>query len=181
MPFGYNALTTIKEEQDERLKTYNRIKDIIVNKWKGEKKYKELISCAHGRWFPYDEFTKPLAEYFIKENLISHLKILCEEEIRFKIEDTLKCVKNVEEGFPKATKEEMISYNLEKYLQDKSYHPLGELSRWKAKTLKLLDDYIGLLKKTSETEYLKTIQDIREKVNVLTIKKSDLKIIKHKR
>ncbi|RWX02219.1 hypothetical protein [Flavobacterium cerinum] len=180
MSFGYNALTTTKEEQEERLKTYNQTRDIIVKKWIDEGKYKELISSAHGRWFPYDEFTKPLAEFFIKEGLISQLKFLCEKEIRLKIEDTLKCVKNVEENFPTVTKEEMTTYNLEVYLEGKSYHPIGELSKWRAKSLKLLDNYIELLKNTSETAYLETIEDIRKKVSMMTIKKNDLKFIKHK-
>ena len=180
MPFHYNALTTTKEEQEDVLKTYNQIRDIIVKKWIDESKYKELISCAHGRWFPYKEFTKPLAEYFIKEGLISQLKFLCEKEIRLKIEDTLKFVKNVEENFPAVTKEEMIAYNLETYLEAKSYHPIGELSKWRAKSLKLLDDYIELLKNTSETAYLKTIEDIHKKVDMLTIKKNELNFIKYK-
>ena len=81
--FEYNALTTSNEEQQKKLKEYNRVRDIIVEKWKVKKKYKELISCAHGRWFPYDEFTKPLAEYFIKNNDLICLKLLCEKEIRF--------------------------------------------------------------------------------------------------
>ncbi|WP_282149256.1 hypothetical protein [Algibacter lectus] len=178
--FGYNALKTNKDEQKKILNEYNRVRDIIVEKWKKEKRIKELISCAQGGWFPYVEFTKPLEEYFIEQNDLLSLKVLCEKEIRFKIEDTLKCVKNVKENFPKVTIDEILSYNLEEYLKTKSYHPIGELSRWRNKALLLLNRYIELLKQTNEIEYLKMIEDLKEKTEKLTIKKSELKHIKHK-
>ena len=181
IPFRYNALTTTKEEQAEGLKKYKQVRDIIAKKWIDEKKYKELISCAHGRWFPYEEFTKPLAEYFIKENLISHLKFLCEQEIRFKIEDLIRVVEHAYEYFPELSTEEMLSFDLENYRNKGSnFHPVGEVMRWRANSLEVLDRYIELLKTTSEAEYLKMIENLRDKVNFLTIKKSDLKHIKHK-
>lgn len=178
--FRYNALTATKEEQKKHIEIYNEVKNIIIKKWIDEKKYPELISCAHGRWFPYEEFTKPLAEYFIKENLISHLKYLCEKEIRFKIEGTLKCLKTLNEHAPNTTREDIHSFDFEKYMEEKSYHLIGELVKWKYKSIKLLDSYIELLTKTNETEYLNLIEEIRQKVNNLTIKNTDLKAIKYK-
>lgn len=181
MSFTYNALTTTKEEQTEGLSEYKKVRDIIVQKWIAEKKYKELISCAHGRWFPYNEFTKPLAEYFIKENLISHLKFLCEREIRFKIEDLLRVIKTAYEHSPTLNLTEVLSFDLKSYANKGSnYNPIGEIMRWRGNLLKLLDNYIELLKTTIETEYLTMIENIREKVNVLTITKSELKNIKNK-
>ena len=181
MPFRYNALTTTKEEQAEGLKRYNRVRDIIVKKWIDEKKYKELISCAHGRWFPYDEFTKPLAEYFIKENLISHLKFLCEQEIRFKIEGIISTMESAYEHFPELSIEEILSFDLESYRKESGYfHSFGEVMRWRENSLEVLNRYIELLNTTKEAEYLKMIENLREKVIVLTVKKSDMKHIKHK-
>jgi len=181
MPFSYNALTTTKEEQAEILKKYNQVRDIIVKKWIDEKRYKELISCAHGRWFPYNEFTKPLAEYFIKENLISHLKFLCEQEIRFKIEDLISVLETAYEDFPELNMKEILAFDLENYAnKGGNYNPVGEVMRWRADSLEVLDRYIELLKTTNETEYLKMIESLREKVSVLTIKKSDTKYIKNK-
>ena len=181
MPFRYNALTTTKEEQAEGLKRYNRVRDIIVKKWIDEKKYKELISCAHGRWFPYDEFTKPLAEYFIKENLISHLKFLCEQEIRFKIEGIISTIESAYEHFPELSIEEILSFDLESYRKESGYfHSFGEVMRWRENSLEVLNRYIELLNTTKEAEYLKMIENLREKVIVLTVKKSDMKHIKHK-
>jgi hypothetical protein len=181
MPFRYNALTATEQGKTERLKEYNRVRDITVKKWIDEKRYKELISCAHGRWFPYDEFTKPLAEYFIKENLIAHLKFLCEQEIRHKIEGLISTLETAYEDFPNLTVDEILAFDLVDYnSRGRNYSPVREVMRWRANSLKLLDRYIELLKMTREIEYLKMIEDMREKVNVLTIKKSDLKNIKHK-
>ena len=181
MTFRYNALTATKEEQAESLKRYNQVRDIIVKKWLDEKKYKELISCAHGKWFPYNEFTKPLAEYFVKENLISHLKFLCEQEIRFKIEGTISTIKSAYEHFPQLSIEEVLSFDLENYRNKGSnYSSIGEIMRWRANSLELLDRYIELLKMTSEIEYLKMIENLREKVSTLTVRKSDMKYIKQK-
>lgn len=180
MTFTYNSSTTTKEEQEKRLKEYNRIRDIIVEKWKDEKKYKELISCAHGGWFSYEDFTKPLAEYFIKHNELLLVKVLCERDIRFKIEDTLKCLKRVKEDYPKMTTEEIVSFNLKEYQSANSYHPVDDLSDWRAKSLLVLNRYIELLKLTDDVDYLEKISSINEKTSKLTIKKSDLKHIKHK-
>ncbi len=180
MAFTYNSSTTTKEEQEKRLKEYNIIRDITVEKWKDEKKYKELISCAHGGWFSYEDFTKPLAEYFIKHNELLLLKVLCERDIRFKIEDTLKCLKRVKEDYPEITTEQMVSFNSKEYQKTNSYHPIGDLSNWRKKSLSLLNRYIELLKLTNDTDYLKMIASIHEKTSDLTIKKSDLKHIKHK-
>ena len=132
------------------------------------------------RGYVKDEITKPFAEYFIKNNDLICLKVLCEKEIRFKIEDTLKCVKNVKEDYLKTTTEEMISYNLEDYQKTKSYHLIGKLSSWSEKILLLLNRYIGLLKLTNDYNYIKMIEDLNEKTQKLTVKKSDLKHIRQK-
>lgn len=178
--FTFNALTESEEEKEARNKEYKSARDHIVEKWQKEKKYKELISCTHGRWFPYDEFTKPLAEYFIKNNEPLLLKVLCEREIRFKIEDMLKSMKHVKDDAPKTSVEEILAYDLDEYLKSKSYHPIGELCKWRTKSLQVLHRYIELLEQTEEHSYLKTIEEINEKVKNLTIKKADLKQIKHK-
>lgn len=180
MSFYYNALTTTKEEQELHLKRYDEIRDVVVKKWIAEKKYKELISCAHGGWFSYEEFTKPLEEYFIKENLVSCLKFLCEREIRFKIESTISSLKDLEEDNPKITKDIIINYNKDLYCDVSKYHSFESSIKYRRKSLDLLDKYIFNLKKTKEKEYLKTIENIREKVYNVSIKKTDLKDIKNK-
>lgn len=124
------------------------------------------ISCAHGGWFPYDEFTKPLAEYLKKENLISHLKFLCEKEIRFKIEDLISTIKTAYEHFSTLNLVEVLSFDIKSYRnKGGAYNTIGEIMRWLAISLKLLDNYIVLLKTTTETQYLTMIENMREKVN----------------
>ena len=177
----YKGKSTDSEaETDKRLCAYKKGKEVVFNKWIEERKYKELISCAHGRWFPYEEFTKPLAKHFIKKKELLLFKFLCEREIRFKIEDTIKCLKHIREDYPEITDKEIVSYNLEEYLKIKSYHPIGELYTWKEKSISLLNRYIELIKETNDKEYLVQIEVLKEKTQKLTIKKSDLKHIKHK-
>jgi len=180
MSFYYNALTTTKEEQESHLKRYDEIRDIVVKKWIEEKRYKELISCAHGGWFTYEEFTKPLEEYFVKENLVSYLKFLCEREIRFKIENTITCLKELEEDDPKITNDIIIKYDKDLYCDVSRFYSFESTVKYRRKTLDLLDKYILILMKTKEKDYLKIIENIREKVYNLSIKKADLKYIKHK-
>lgn len=180
IPFYYNALTTAKEEQEAGLKRYAAVRDIIVKIWLEQKKYKELISCAHGGWFTYEEFEKPLADYFLKENLISCLKFLCERKIRFKIEDTIRSLEYLKEDDSDLSLEEVIHYNKETYCEISKFHSFKSSVEYRKTSLKLLDDYIGILKNTNESEYLKVIENIRDKVFNLTIKKSDLKYIKSK-
>ncbi len=179
-PFYYDASKTSKEEVEERAKEFRRVRDIIIERWKKEKKYKELISVAHGGWIVYDEFTKPLAEYFVKENELLCLKFLCEKEIRSTINATLSCVRSVKEDFPQMTKGEMISYDIEECKKNNAYFRIGELLRVRGKALLLLDNYLRFLKLTNDYDYLEIIEDFRDKVCNLTIKRSELKIISHK-
>lgn len=180
LTFYHNTLTETKEEQELRLKKYNEVRDLIVKKWIEEKKYPELISCAHGGWFKYEEFEKPLEDYFVKENLISYLKFLCERKIRFRIEDMLSSLKHLEEDVPKISKERIINYTIETIDDASKYHSFESSVKYRIKSLNLLDKYIALLKNTTETSYINTIETIREKVNNLSIKKSDLNAIKFK-
>ncbi len=42
---------------------------MIARKWISEKRYQELISCAHGGWYQDDVLFEPLAIHFIKNHL----------------------------------------------------------------------------------------------------------------
>lgn len=178
--FYYNALTTTKEEQELRLKKYDTVRDIIVKMWIEQKKYKELISCAHGGWFNYEDFEKPLQDFFLKENLIPCLKFLCEREIRFKIENTILSLKDLENDEPKLSIHEVICHNKNIYCDVSKYHSFESCVKYRKRSLNLLDNYIEILKKTDEKEYINMVENIREKVFSLTIKKSDLKYLKCK-
>ena len=67
-----------------------------LTKWLEGKRYKELISCAHGGWYSEDKFFEPLAIFFIEEQELLCMQFLCERSIRFIIEDLL-FVQNLDE------------------------------------------------------------------------------------
>jgi hypothetical protein len=178
--YYYNALETSAEEQEEKLQRHNEVRDIIIKQWLDEKRYKELISCAHGGWYSYEEFNEPLAVYFVKTNEVLAIKVLCERGIRFRVEDTLSMLIRAEEEFPNITKEEMVKFNLDLYLESKVYHPVGEVVKYRAKALYLIDNLIRYIKEVNELEYLEQLKLLRSKVYLLEVKKSDLKYFKHR-
>lgn len=180
MSYYYNALETTVEEQEQNLITHNEVRDIIITQWQEDKRYKELISCAHGGWYSYEEFNEPLALYFVKQNEILALKVLCERGIRFTVEDMQKVLVRAVEEFSTITKEEMIKFNLDLYLESKVYHPVGEVVKYRAKALYLIDNLIRYTKEVNELEYLEQLELLRSKVYLLEVKKSDLKYFKHR-
>ncbi|MDR1284811.1 MAG: hypothetical protein LBJ88_01260 [Campylobacteraceae bacterium] len=173
-----------KEETARRMNAYYKGRDFIFNKWLNEKKYKELISVAHQGWFGEDDFFVPLAKYFVKENELDWLKFLCERKVRFNIEDTLNCLKNVMEKYQNKRIIEILSevilLDLEKYKKGESYNCIGELKSHYVKTLNKFDQYIGFLEQMDCHEYLKQIKEMQNKTGNFTIKLNDLKNIKIK-
>lgn len=69
----------------------------MLQQWIAEKRYRELISCAHGGWYTDDVIFEPLAEHFVENHLFDELRFLCERGIRFSIEDMLFCIKTEKE------------------------------------------------------------------------------------
>ncbi|SHL57778.1 hypothetical protein [Myroides odoratimimus] len=180
LQYHYNALEITLEEEHKRLTRYNEVRDTIIAQWKEAKRYKELISCAHGGWYSYEEFNEPLALYFVQQEEFLALKVLCERGIRFRVEDILSTLVRAEEDFPNITKEEMVKFNLELYLKSQVYHPVGEVVKYRGKALTLIDHLIRYIEQTSESEYLRQLNILREKVYSLEVKKSDLKYFKHR-
>ncbi|MCC9044133.1 hypothetical protein LNQ81_15790 [Myroides sp. M-43] len=180
MQYYHNALETSAEEQAKSLIKHDEIRDIIIAQWKEDKRYKELISCAHGGWYNYDVFNEPLALYFVAQREILALQVLCERGIRFKIEDTLSTLDRAVQEFPNITKEEMVKFNLDLYLQSESYHPVGEVVKYRGKALTLINHLIRYIESTDEVEYLAQLQVLFDKVYQLEVKKSDFKYFKHK-
>jgi len=168
-----------QQQTELRLSHYHQAKAAVFKLWIEQKKYKELISCAHGRWYPYEDFTLPLAQYFAAQQDLAHLKFLCEHEIRFRLEDTLKCLKRVKEYDATLTNIQISEYQLDDFDPQK-YHPIAELLKWRNQALLRIDAYIELLKDQSDIDYLNMIQQLREKLMNLTLKLADLKQIKFK-
>lgn len=180
IPYYYNALETSAEEQEEILQRHNEVRDIVIEQWIKDKQYKELISCAHGGWYTYEEFNEPIAQYFVANKELLALKVLCEKGIRFKTEDTMNALIRAEEDYPNITREEMVKFNLDLYLESQVYHPVGEVVKYRAKALLLIDKLISYIRTLDEVVYLEQLDVLRDKVCNLEIKKSDLKYFKHR-
>ena len=169
------------EETERRLSAWQEGTKVVFEKWLSEKRYKELISCAHGGWYKESEFFEPLAEYFIKEKELQCLKILCERKIRFETEDMLKLIKSGQDDGITITPAIILGFDTDTYNSENAYNSVGEVAKYRQKVLKRLGNYIVYLEKINmDNEYFETIKAIRDKVFNLSIQKSDLKCIKNK-
>ena len=141
----------------------------MMRQWIAEKRYRELISCAHGGWYTDDVLFEPLAEHFVENHLFDELRFLCERGIRFSIEDMLFCVKT--------EKEEHSALDV----AGQDYWQLGEIAKYRTRALSQLDRYLKYLTRIQASqEYINTISEIEKRVFDLTIKAKDLKQIKFK-
>jgi hypothetical protein len=173
-----------KEETERRINAYNKGRNYIFNKWLKEKKYKELISVVHQGWFNEEAIFVPLAKYFIKEKELDWLKYLCERTVRLKIENVLSSLKFIQEDYPNRKTfeilEEINLFDFEEYKNGKAFNHIGELKRHYIEMLNKFDQYIVFLEQMNCYEYFEQIKELKNKSENLTIKSSDLKIIKIK-
>ena len=78
----YGTANDSPEETKARLDAWMRGIKEILRQWITEKRYRELISCAHGGWYQDDVIFEPLAEHFVANHLFDELRFLCERGIR---------------------------------------------------------------------------------------------------
>ena len=72
----YGTAHDSPEETKARLDAWMLGMKHMLRKWIAEKRYRELISCAHGGWYTDDVIFEPLAEHFVEKEydvFISHL------------------------------------------------------------------------------------------------------------
>ena len=79
----YGTAYDSPEETKARLDAWMRGSKEILRQWITDKRYRELISCAHGGWYQDDVIFEPLAEHFVANHLFDELRFLCERGIRF--------------------------------------------------------------------------------------------------
>ena len=79
----YGTANDSPEETKVRLDAWMRGSKEVLRQWITEKRYRELISCAHGGWYQDDVIFKPLAEHFVANHLFDELRFLSERGIRF--------------------------------------------------------------------------------------------------
>ncbi len=181
--------TDTKEQTAYRINAYKQGRDFVFTKWIGEKKYKELISCAHGGWFCPEEFLVPLAQHFSAEKDLSRLRLLCERGIRFNLEDVIRLMKNAKEVSSGHQADDIIADVL-MFAAGKKHHAdfengvyanaVEDVAKWQGRALRKLDRYMEFLEGVESGEYLQTIKSIREKTSLLKIRKSDLSAIQFK-
>ena len=78
----YGTANDSPEETKARLDAWMRGSKEVLHQWITEKRYRELISCAHGGWYQDDVIFEPLAEHFVANHLFDELRFLCERGIR---------------------------------------------------------------------------------------------------
>ena len=93
----YGTAYDSPEETKARLDAWMRGSKEILRQWIADKRYRELISCAHGGWYQDDVIFEPLAEHFVANHLFDELRFLCERGIRFSAEDMLATIKSEKE------------------------------------------------------------------------------------
>ena len=93
----YGTANDSPEETKTRLDAWMRGSKEILRQWITEKRYRKLISCAHGGWYQDDVIFEPLAEHFVANHLFDELRFLCERGIRFSAEDMLSTIQSEKE------------------------------------------------------------------------------------
>ena len=179
------SYSKLQKEIEKRLKVerelaYNDARDAIFREWIEAKRYKELVSCAHGGWFSESEFFEPLAIHFVKERKLDYLKFLCERKIRFLIEDTLSILRLLKEDQPDYTLDDILAVDIEAYKQQKIYDCISEVAKYRLRVLERLEAYIVLIEQLEKGEYLHNLHILSRKVYNLEMKKKDLLFIKNK-
>lgn len=148
----------------------------MLRQWIAEKRYRELISCAHGGWYPDDVFFEPLAEHFVGNRLFDELRFLCERGIRFSAEDMLSTIKSEKEEHGALDIEAIRHIDVASYMAGCSYSRLGEIAKYRKRTLDQIIRYIGYLEQIhAPAEYLEPVKGLKTSVAALTTKAKDLK------
>ena len=142
----------------------------------GEKRYRELISCAHGGWYQDSVIFEPLAEYFVGNHLFDELRFLCERGIRFSVEDMLSTIKSEKEEHGALDIKTIRNIDVPSYMAGRSYSHSGEIAKYRKRALDQIIRYTGYLELIqAPAEYLEQVTVLQKSVSDLTIKTKDLK------
>ena len=167
------------EETKARLDAWMRGSKEILRQWIADKRYRELISCAHGGWYQDDVIFEPLAEHFVANRLFYELRFLCERGIRFSAEDMQATIKSeiVEHGALDI--EAIRAIDVPSYVSGLSYSHLGEIAKYRKRTLDQIIRYSGYLEQIqAPAEYWEQVKALQKSVSELTIKTKDLKLFR---
>lgn len=138
----YGTANDSPEETKARLDAWMHGSKEILRQWITEKRYRELISCAHGGWYQDDVIFEPLAEHFVANHLFDELRFLCERGIRFSAEDMLATIKSEKEEHGTLDIETIRSIDVPSYVSGRSYSHLGETTLFPLGLLKFQFHYL---------------------------------------
>ena len=172
----YGTANDSPEETKARLDAWMRGSKEVLHQWITEKRYRELISCAHGGWYQDDVIFEPLAEHFVAHHLFDELRFLCERGIRFSAEDMLSTIKSEKEEHGALDIETIRSIDVPSYVSGRSYSHLGEIAKYRKRALDQIIRYAGYLEQIhAPAEYLEQVKVLQKSVSDLTVKTKDLK------
>ena len=138
----YGTANDSPEETKARLDAWMHGSKEILRQWITEKRYRELISCAHGGWYQDDVIFEPLAEHFVANHLFDELRFLCERGIRFSAEDMLATIKSEKEEHGTLDIETIRSIDVPSYVSGRSYSHLGEIAKYRKRALDQIIRYL---------------------------------------
>lgn len=172
----YGAATETPEETKARLDAWMIGMKYMLGQWISEKRYKELISCAHGGWYQDSVIFEPLAEHFVENKLFDELRFLCERGIRFSVEDMLSIIRTEKEEGGELDIQAVQKIDVGKYIAGRNYLQQGEIAKYRKRALEQIARYIGYLEKIhAPMDYLGLVQKLQKSVADLTVKAKDLK------
>lgn len=174
----YGTAYDSPEVTQTRLDAWMQGSKMIARKWISEKRYQELISCAHGGWYQDDVLFEPLAIHFVKNHLFDELRFLCEYDIRHSVKNLLSTIKSEKEEHKTLDITAVQCINVEVYMAGRGYSQLGEIAKYRKKSLDQIIRYIGYLEQIqAPVEYFEMVRDLQKKVVDLSVKPKDLKQI----
>ena len=172
----YGTANDSPEETKARLDAWMRGSKEVLHQWITEKRYRELISCAHGGWYQDSVIFEPLAVYFVGNHLFDELRFLCERGIRFSVEDMLSTIKSEKEEHGALDIKTIRNIDVPSYVAGRSYSHSGEIAKYRKRALDQIIRYTGYLELIqAPAEYLEQVTVLQKSVSDLTIKTKDLK------
>lgn len=151
----------------------------MLQHWLEEKRYSELISCAHGGWYQDNIIFEPVAKHFVQHKLFDELRFLCERGIRFSVEDMIYSLKSETEEKKPIDIEAINNIDVKAYIEGTAYSEVGEIAKYRKRALEQIGRYLNYLEQIQAPEsYVEIIKKIQNDVYDMTVKKSDLKQIK---
>ena len=172
----YGTANDSPEETKARMDAWMRGSKEVLHQWITEKRYRELISCAHGGWYQDSVIFEPLAEHFVDNHLFDELRFLCERGIRFSVEDMLSTIKSEKEEHGALDIKTIRNIDIPSYVAGHSYSHSGEIAKYRKRALDQIIRYTGYLELIqAPAEYLEQVTVLQKSVSDLTIKTKDLK------